>query len=85
MLIWWSVPYQKISRNLNLMAYVLSLGVDVNATDSDGVTPVQYCHAYGHEKCVQLLIEHDADTSTMETPLPPGLLSVITICFLHTN
>ena len=72
------------SNNANLVAYMLSLGVDVNLPDSVGVTPVQCCRSFGHKKCLKLLIEHGADTSTMETPLPAGFLGVITLCFLYT-
>lgn len=66
-----------MSRNLNLVAYILSLGVDVNMPDAHGITPIQHCYAYGLEKCVKLLIEHGADESTMTLPIPADLLMVI--------
>ena len=41
-------------------------GADVNAATELGVTSLQMTHIYGHSKCIELLLEHGADESSLQ-------------------
>ena len=48
------------------MAYLLAHGANVNAQSKQGISALQTAHLYGHSKCVDLLIEHGADESSLQ-------------------
>ena len=54
------------SGKVNVVAYLLTKGVNINYCSDDGMTAVQQAHVYGHRKCVELLIEHGADESSLQ-------------------
>ena len=49
-----------------IMSYLLAQGANVNAVDKKGHNSSQIAHLRGHSKCVDLLLEHGADGSTLQ-------------------
>jgi len=50
--------------NLDKIKQVLEKGVNVNATDVDGYTPLTNAIRAGHQEIARLLLEHEADPNT---------------------
>ncbi|KAF7183937.1 hypothetical protein CNMCM7691_004427 [Aspergillus felis] len=47
--------------NLTVVQMVIDAGVDVNALDIDGFSPLWWCVTNGHESAFELLLAHGAD------------------------
>ena len=49
-----------------VMSYLLANGATVNDLNGEGTNALQIAHLYGHNKCVELLLEHGADESSLQ-------------------
>ena len=60
-------------KHKNVAKLLLSAGADINATDSDGKSPLHVAARFGHVEFVQFLIDNGADLEIKnnegETPL----------------
>lgn len=56
-----ALMYAVKNGHSTIAAYLLRLGVDPNAADTSGNTPVHYAAAYGWLHCLQLLIKAGAN------------------------
>ena len=48
------------------MSYLLAHGANVNTVDKHGYSVLKRAHLYSCSKCVELLIEHGADKSSLQ-------------------
>ena len=48
------------------MSYLLAHEANVNAVNKKGYSALQMAHLYGHSKCVELLLEHGTDESSLQ-------------------
>ena len=48
------------------MSYLLANGANVNDINENGNYAIQLAHVGGHSKCVELLLQHGADESSLQ-------------------
>ena len=51
---------------LQVMSYLLAHGANINAVNKANDNALRIAHVYGHSKCVELLLEHGADESSIQ-------------------
>ena len=49
-----------------LISFLLAHGADINSINNEGHSALQVAHLKGHSKCVEVLLEHGADESSLQ-------------------
>ena len=65
-----------------LMSYLLEHGANANDQDESGTNVIQTAHVFGHSKCVELLLEHGADESSLQGLRFGFMCGVCSLCFI---
>lgn len=60
---WTPLIYAAIGGHAEIVRFLLTLDIDIDAQAENGLTALMAASRYGHLEIVQILLEHDADTS----------------------